>query len=111
MANELVSAEGAWSAQTIWLVIIAAGALTYLTRVGGYLVISMFGSIPPRAAAALDAVPAAVLTAIVSPVLVSGGWPERIVIILCAVLSLRLPLIAVVVIGTVLVAGARALGF
>ena len=50
------------------------------------------------------------MTAIVAPVLVSGGWPERVAIVVCLILSFRLPLIAVVVIGTAMVAGARALG-
>ena len=102
--------DGAWSVGSIWLVILAGGLLTYLTRFGGHILISFFGTIPPRASAALDAVPAAVMTAIVAPVLVSGGWPERVAIVVCLILSFRLPLIAVVVIGTAMVAGARALG-
>ena len=102
--------DGVWSVGSIWFVILAGGVLTYLTRFGGHIVISLFGTIPPRASAALDAVPAAVMTAIVAPVLVSGDWPERGAIVVCLILSLRLPLIAVVVIGTVMVAGARALG-
>ncbi|MEX6504799.1 AzlD family protein [Jiella sp. M17.18] len=95
----------------IWLVIALGGVLTYLTRVGGHLIVARIGQIPPRAAAALDAVPAAVLTAIVGPVLVSGDWPERIAILACLFLSLRLPLIVTVVIGTAGVAFARAAGF
>lgn len=95
----------------IWLIIVLAGVLTYLTRVGGYLVLARIGHIPPRLEAALNAVPPAVLTTIVTPVLVTGGWPERIAILVCLVLSLRLPLIAVVAIGTGMVAAARAAGF
>ena len=103
--------DGVWSVGSIWLVILAGGLLTYLTRFGGHILISFFGTIPPRASAALDAVPAAVMTAIVAPVLVSGGWPERVAIVVCLILSFRLPLIAVVVIGTAMVAGARAIGW
>ncbi|HEY9058700.1 MAG TPA: AzlD domain-containing protein [Aurantimonas sp.] len=95
----------------IWLIIILAGALTYLTRAGGHLLLARIGSLPPRLEAALNAVPAAVLTTIVTPVLVTGGWPERIAILVCLILSLRLPLIAVVAIGTGFVAAARAAGF
>lgn len=95
----------------IWLIIVLAGALTYLTRVGGHLLLARIGRIPPRLEAALNAVPAAVLTTIVTPVLVTGDWPERIAILICLVLSLRLPLIAVVTIGTGMVAAARAAGF
>ncbi|UIJ73080.1 AzlD family protein [Aurantimonas sp. HBX-1] len=95
----------------IWLIIPLAGLLTYLTRASGHLLLARFGRIPPRLDAALNAVPAAVLTTIVTPVLVSGGWPERVAIVICIALSLRLPLIATVAIGTAMVALARAAGF
>ncbi|WAP68151.1 AzlD family protein [Jiella pelagia] len=110
MNGEALLSDTGWSIGSIWFVMLAAGALTYLTRFGGHILISLLGTIPPRASAALDAVPAAVMTAIVAPVLVSGDWPERVAIVVCLILSLRLPLIAVVVIGTAMVAGARALG-
>ena len=95
----------------IWWIILPAGGLTYLTRTGGHLLLARIGSIPPRLDAALNAVPAAVLTTIVTPALVSGGWPERIAILVCIVLALRLPLIVTVAIGTAMVAFARAAGF
>ncbi|MFY0736233.1 AzlD family protein [Aurantimonas sp. NFXS3] len=95
----------------IWWIILLAGGLTYLTRAGGHLLLARIGSIPPRLDAALNAVPAAVLTTIVTPALVSGGWPERIAILVCIVLALRLPLIVTVAIGTAMVAFARAAGF
>jgi uncharacterized membrane protein len=95
----------------IWLIILLAGGLTYLTRAGGYLMLARFERIPPRLEAALNAVPAAVLTTIVTPVLVAGDWPERVAIVICVALSLRLPLIATVAIGTTMVALARAAGF
>ena len=110
MTADPLLTDGDWSVTAIWFLILAAGALTYLTRAGGHLVIQLFGSIPPRASAALDAVPAAVMTAIVAPVIASGGWVERVAIVVCVILSFRLPLIAIVVIGTGMVAGARALG-
>nr|WP_246753894.1 AzlD domain-containing protein [Jiella flava] len=106
----MLSTGASWSSGSIWFVILAAGALTYLTRFGGYVLIAVFGTLPPRAAAALDAVPAAVMTAIIAPVVVSGDWAERVAIVVCLVLSLRLPLIVVVILGTGMVAGARALG-
>ena len=95
----------------IWLIIVLAGALTYLTRAGGHLLLARLGHIPPRLDAALNAVPAAVLTTIVTPVLIAGDWPERVAIVICVGLSLRLPLIATVAIGTGIVALARAAGF
>ncbi len=64
------------------LIILAAAAATYLTRVGGYLVLSRFKTIPPRVEAALDAVPAAVLTSIVAPAAITGGWEVAVVLII-----------------------------
>lgn len=93
-----------------WFLILASAALTYLTRIGGYLVLARFERVHPRVEAALDAVPAAVLTAIVMPVLIDGDTAERVVIVLCAVFALRLSLLATVFVGTALVALARAAG-
>lgn len=95
----------------IWWVALWGGLLTYVTRFGGYVLLSRMERIPPRLEAALNAVPAAVLTTIVVPTLVSGAWPERIGILLAALLSLRLPLIATVAAGTGFVVAARAMGF
>lgn len=95
----------------IWWIVVFAGILTYLTRAGGYLIVTRIGAMPPRLEAALNAVPAAVLTTIVTPALVSGGWPERVAVLLCLVLSFRLPLIVTVAVGTAFVALARAAGF
>ena len=95
---------------TFTLTILAAALATYATRTAGYVLIKSMNTIPPRMEAALNAVPAAVITTIVAPVLVTGDWPERIAILIAGVLSLYLPVIAVVAIGTGLVAAARALG-
>ena len=54
--------------------ILAAALATYATRAGGHLVVLRLGALGPRAEAALDAVPVAVLTAIVVPAFVTGGW-------------------------------------
>ncbi|WP_062113590.1 AzlD family protein [Aureimonas sp. AU40] len=93
-----------------WVIILASAVLTYLTRVGGHLVLARMEHVPPRLEAALDAVPAAVLTSIVMPVFIDGDIAEKVVILLCAVFALRLSLLATVVLGTVLVALARAAG-
>jgi len=74
---------------TTVLTILAAAAATYATRAGGYLVLARMRRIPPRLQAALEAVPAAVLTAIVAPALVDGGWPELGALGVAALLSLR----------------------
>ena len=60
---------------TDWI-ILAGAVLTYLTRIGGHLVLSRFSRIPPRVEAGLDAVPAAVLTTLVAPAILSAGPAE-----------------------------------
>lgn len=55
------------------LLILAGAIATYLTRIGGYLLMSRLKDVPPRVDAALNAVPAAVLTTLVAPAFFSGG--------------------------------------
>lgn len=61
----------------MWI-IIAGAVMTYLTRIGGHLVLSRFDRIHPRVEAGLDAVPAAVLTTIVAPAAYHGGPAELV---------------------------------
>jgi uncharacterized membrane protein len=82
----------------MWIIIFAALA-TYITRVGGYLIISTMRSVSPRVQAALDAVPAAVLTTIVAPAAVSHGWAEFLAIVIAGGAALRLSLIPMFIIG------------
>ena len=49
------------------LIILAGAFMTYLTRAGGHMVLSRFDRVHPRIEAALNAVPAAVLTTLVAP--------------------------------------------
>jgi uncharacterized membrane protein len=82
------------------LAIIVAGAVaTYAARTGGHLVLSRFARIPPRVLAALDAVPAAVLTAIVAPALLKGGPVELAALAAAALASTRLGALTSFVIG------------
>lgn len=73
---------------TVWI-IMAAAVATYLTRVGGHLVLSRFERVHPRIEAALDAVPAAVLTTLVAPSLLSAGVAEWAAIIVAAAVAWR----------------------
>lgn len=83
----------------IVLVILAAGLVTYLTRIAGYLLLSVVSHIPPRVEAALNAIPAAVLTALIAPAFYAGGWDTKLAMAAALVLGLRytspLPMIAV----------------
>lgn len=74
----------------IWLILAAAMA-TYLTRVGGYVLITRLQTLPPRLERALNAVPAAVLTTLWAPAFVTGGWDMRIALIVAGIVSLRYP--------------------
>lgn len=94
----------------IWALILSSAAFTYLTRVLGFLIVRRFQSIPPRLEAALDAVPAAMLITIVTPVVVDGGLAERMVILLCAVLSLKLSILPTAFIGGFAIVALRAAG-
>ncbi|MBY5436885.1 AzlD family protein [Rhizobium leguminosarum] len=73
----------------IALVIIAAAVATFATRIGGYILITRMKSIPPRMEAALNAVPAAVLTTLVAPAFFIGGWESKLALIAALFIGLR----------------------
>lgn len=95
---------------TIWIILWAA-VLTYLTRIGGHLVLSRFERIHPRVEAGLNAVPAAVLTTLVAPAVMTAGPVEWVTLIVAVLMSLRfgtLPLFLVS--AAVLIAGRQIFG-
>ena len=86
------------------LLIIAAGAIaTYLTRVGGYIFITRMKRIPPRAEAALNAVPAAVLATLVAPAAVTGGFDVSLTMAVALLAGFRLTLLPMLGVGWVFV--------
>ncbi|UVK36249.1 AzlD family protein [Mesorhizobium sp. AR10] len=91
---------------TLWIII--AGAIaTYLTRIGGHLVISRFENIHPRVEAGLNAVPAAVLTTLVAPAALSAGPAEWAALIVAGLVSLRGGLMAMFLVGAAVLIIAR----
>ena len=92
----------------VWLAL-ACAVLTYATRVGGYLVLARFERIPARLEAALNAVPAAVMTTLFAPLLLIG-WREALTLAVAGLVGLRLGLIPIIAIGTALIVALRALG-
>lgn len=70
-------------------IIIAAALATYATRIGGHLVLSRFPRIHPRVEAALEAVPAAVLTTIIAPAVVHAGPAEFAALAVAGIVALR----------------------
>lgn len=83
---------------TIWI-ILAAAVATYLTRVGGHLVLSRFETVHPRVEAALNAVPAAVLTTLVAPSMLVAGPAEWAALIVGAAVALRGGLMSMFLVG------------
>lgn len=87
--------------------ILAMAAATIFTRLAG-LFLPAAALRHPRARAAFEAVPAAVLAALIAPTVLATGWPETAAAALTALAALRLPMIAVVAIGVVAAAALRA---
>ena len=84
---------------TTLLAIIGMGLATYSTRLSGLLL--MRGVVVQgRLKTALDAVPPAVLVAVITPTIFMTGRPETFAALITAVAAfLRLPLLAVIFIG------------
>lgn len=91
---------------TFWITVAAAIA-TYLTRVGGHLVISRFERIHPRVEAGLNAVPAAVLTTLVAPAMLDAGPAEWAALVIAALVAWRGGLLSMFLAGAVVLAIAR----
>ncbi|WP_370678027.1 AzlD family protein [Pleomorphomonas sp. PLEO] len=77
--------------------ILAMGVLTYMTRILGFLIADRLPKSGP-VRVALDALPPAVLVAVIAPIVMSGPI-EAVAGLAVLVLALRLPLIATVVAG------------
>ena len=94
----------------ILLLLSAVAFITYLTRTGGHLLLSGFSRIPPRLEAALEAVPAAVITAIVIPPALTGGPAELVAIIVAGLATLRFSALPVLLIGLATLIALRGIG-
>lgn len=92
----------------IVLTILAGAVATYLTRISGHLLISRMTSVPPRLEAALNAVPAAVLTTLVAPAFFYGGLDMQIAMAVAFLVAFRTTGIPMLVAGWITLAIARA---
>jgi len=97
--------------QSIWLIILLTGIVTYITRSMGHVVLARFKNLHPRTEAALEAVPGAVLITLVLPPLLGNGSLEVLAMLAAVVASLRLSPIGVLVIGMAIVIAGRFFGF
>ena len=91
----------------IYIIIIASAVLNYMTRLGGHLVLSRFGTLNPRVEAALNAVPAAVITTLVAPTFLTHSWPETVALLIAGLAALRLPLLGMFAVGWVTIIALR----
>ncbi len=90
------------------LAIAGMAIVTYLNRVSG-LVLVRFVRLEGRTKAALDALPLAILMAVIAPMALTHGPAETAAAGITVLAALRLPLIAAVVIGVASVVALRQL--
>ncbi|KQS72654.1 hypothetical protein ASG39_02570 [Rhizobium sp. Leaf371] len=91
-------------------VIILAAIATYLTRIGGAIMMARMERIPPRMEAALNAVPAAVLSTLVAPAIVYGGVDVTIAILAAFLVGLRFSALPMLLAGWAVVMVLRTTG-
>jgi len=88
------------------LAIFAMAVATYVTRIAG-VVMLRFVTLTPRVKAALDALPVAVLTAVITPTVFMTGPAETIAGVLTGLAAFRLPLIGVLAVGAASIVAIR----
>ncbi|MGU3361273.1 AzlD family protein [Methylobacterium sp. M6A4_1b] len=86
--------------------IVGMAIVTYLTRIGGLALGGRF-EFGPRAQAALDAIPSAVLIAVIAPAMLATGWRETVASVITGLAATRLPLLATIVIGVLAIVALR----
>jgi len=83
------------------LAILGMGVGTYLTRLSGFYLLRGL-NVTGRSKAALDALPPAVLMAVIAPVILTTGWAESVAAAITALAAFfRLPLTVTIIIGIV----------
>jgi uncharacterized membrane protein len=84
-----------------WLAIIGMALATYATRASG-LYFMRGVTVSGRLKAALDALPPAILMAVIAPTVLAAGIAETLAAVVTAAAAvLRLPMVATIVIGVV----------
>ncbi|HJW79160.1 MAG TPA: AzlD domain-containing protein [Beijerinckiaceae bacterium] len=92
----------------ILLTILAMALITYGTRIAGLLLADRL-ALRGRAKAAFDAIPPAVLIAVIAPTALATGWPETAAAAITMMAALRLPLLATIAVGVAAVVALRAM--
>ena len=91
----------------VLVAILAMAVVTYATRIGGMLLAARF-SPRGRAGAAFDAIPPAVLAAVIAPTVLTTGWAETLAAAAALLAATRLPLLGTVAVGVAAVVLLRA---
>ncbi|MCZ8178159.1 MAG: AzlD family protein [Rhizobium sp.] len=81
------------------MLIAAAAIATFLTRIGGYILVKRLKTMPPRLEAALNAVPAAVLTTLVAPAFFAGEIDVKAAMAASLLIGLRFSTIPMLIGG------------
>jgi len=74
------------------LTILGMGAVTYASRIGGYLLLRRL-PVEGRVKAGLEAVPIAILTAIIAPAALAAGPADALAAVITLLLALRFPVL------------------
>ncbi len=93
---------------TTFAAILAMAAVTYLTRIAGLFVADRL-VLTGRAKAAFDAIPPAVLMAVIAPTALATGWRETLAAAVTMIAATRLPLLGTIAVGVAAVVALRAL--
>jgi uncharacterized membrane protein len=80
--------------------ILAMAAVTYATRLAGFALVRRL-RLTGRARQALEATPGAVLVALIAPAILTRGPADALAGLITILAALRLPVLAVVVVGVV----------
>jgi uncharacterized membrane protein len=91
------------------IAILTMAAATVFTRVSGIVLIRHV-EIDERRRTAIEAIPPAVLMAVIAPTAFATGWAETLACAATAIAARRLPMLASVVVGVATVALLRAAG-
>ncbi len=81
------------------VLILMCAVATFATRIGGYVLMTQMKSIPPRLDAALNAVPAAVLTTLVAPAFYAGDIDVKVAMALALIVGLRFSVMPMLLAG------------
>jgi uncharacterized membrane protein len=87
--------------------IVAMAVVTYATRIAGFFIGERM-MLRGRARAGFDAIPPAVLVAVIAPTALATGWPETAAAAVTILAATRLPLLATIAAGVLAVVALRA---